>query len=106
MVTSSLGPGPGKIVGHEVEEVEVLLGCAEVDVLEGPSAGGKSSAEEVAVAWEVYPNCCEKGEEVPALFEVGRVFPVDWNRVQWRVCGVRMLTYCQYHQIQKLQQDL
>lgn len=39
LVAGFVGPGAGEVVGHDVEEVEVLCGFGEVDVAEGPLAG-------------------------------------------------------------------
>lgn len=39
LVAGFVGPGAGEVVGHDVEEVEVLRCFGEVDVAEGPLAG-------------------------------------------------------------------
>ncbi len=107
-MTGRLRPRTREVIGHEVEEVEVVLCFVEVDVLQGPLAGRESGGEDVTCVGKMETYCCEEREKVAPLFGVGRVFPVDLNSLSQQPFGklVRWNTYYLSHQTRKPQQGL
>lgn len=69
-------PGAGKVVGHEVYEVDVLVGLEEVYFAEGPCAGGQGGGEEVPGTWKLLTEAEEESGVSFALFKGFGVFPV------------------------------
>lgn len=77
MLAAGVAPGAGEVVGHEVDEVDVLLDPGKVDVLEGPLVGGEGHDDHIFFCGKVEADRCEEGEEVAALLCVIGVLPVD-----------------------------
>lgn len=77
VVAGSVASGAGKVVGHEVDEVDVLLDTGKVDVVEGPLVGGEGHDDHIFFCGKVEADRCEEGEEVAALLCVTGVLPVD-----------------------------
>ena len=101
MMTAASAPvAAEKVVGHEVDEVEVGRRGSKVNMLEDGAGAGKSGGEEPAVLGEVNARSSEKSEEVVALLGIGGIFPADcaWSAKGFKTkARQRHATYCQFH---------
>jgi hypothetical protein len=77
LVTGFRRPRTCKVISHEVEVVEELLGSVEVDVLEDPRPSGKGGCEKVGER-EVASYGFQEEDKVSALLRVVRMFPVHY----------------------------
>lgn len=64
--------------GHQVQEIDVVGGAAEVDVAQDGPRGGQGCGEQVLLLGEVEARRGQEGEEVGALEGVCGVLPHDW----------------------------
>lgn len=78
MVTRHFGPRAGKVVRHQVEQVEHLGRCAQVDVLEAVLACRQCRRQEIARLWKGSAQVTKETDVVMALLRRRRVFPVDF----------------------------
>ena len=77
VVARRIHPRARKVVRHQIDEVEVLRGRGEVDVLQGPLPRRQGRREQEHGCGKVSAQGFEEEDKVTALERVGRVFPVD-----------------------------
>ena len=75
MMPALVRPGPVEVVGHEVDEIQVVGRPPDIDVIEHGSAGRQRGGEQVAVFWQVDADGRQQRQEVGSLLRVTRVLP-------------------------------
>lgn len=69
------------VSGHQVQEVEIVSGAAEVNAAQDGARGRQGRSEEILLLREVESRCREKGEEVGALKGVCGVLPHNYTKM-------------------------
>ena len=77
VMSTGLSPRTGKIIGHEVNEVQMATGLRQVDVPQRPFAGRERRCERVRGERERGSQRRQQLDVVIALLRVGRMLPVD-----------------------------
>lgn len=79
-MATRLGPRTRKVIGHEVDEVQMNTCLSQVDVPQGPLACWKSRCERIIWERERSSQSCEELNIVIPLMRVRWMLPIDYGR--------------------------
>lgn len=78
MVAGRRGPWAEEVVSHEVDQVKVMCGAGEIDVLQSPRAAGQGGGDCEARRREISAEDGEQFDVCAAFICIGGMLPIDW----------------------------
>lgn len=64
-----------EVVGHEVEEIQVFCGPAQIDIAQDRAGGRECGSEKIVFFWKIHTYCRKKCEEIRALEFICGILP-------------------------------